>query len=773
MKHPMPTALVLALSLAHAVPAAAQTATSTPAPLPADTARTEATATATATTTSTGGERSELERVTVSVGRGQLRSVQSLTQAEFDNALAGSSPLATVARLPGVNFQSADGLGNYEWSTRFTVRGFSQNQLGFTLDDVPLGDMSYGNFNGLHISRAIASENVGRASLSQGAGALEAASSSNLGGTLQFYSSDPLERFGFRASQTIGSDSAARTFLRVDSGRSSLGEFAISHADQDADKWKGHGQQKQEQWNLKWVKAIGDSRLSAFVNTSRRKEVDYQDLSLDLIKRRGDTLDNFYPDFAAAVNAANTLCGANGSAYVAACDDQYYAGAGLRNDDLAGATADLRLAGNITWKTTAYYHRNKGMGLWFTPYQASPDGTPISVRTTEYGIHRWGVVSNAEFDLGDHLVKAGVWFEDNDFDQARRFYAASPSTSVYRFPSNPFLTQWQYAFNTKTSQFSLSDTWSLSKDLTVGAGFKALKVKIDGQREVGNDMPSGSITAEKGFLPQLGINYRLSANNELYGTIARNMRAYQGAATGTSPFATSAAGFDAIKGSLKPETSDTLEAGWRTSGRGYEGSVSAYLVNFKDRLLSVQQGSGIQGNPVVLSNVGDVRATGIEGAISFRIASALTWYNSVSLSKSTYRDDVVTGAGATQVVVPTRGKRVADAPDTMLKSQLGYDDGALFGTIGVDYMSKRYYSYTNDASVPDRTLVNVSAGYKMKNVPMLRELSLQASVSNVFDKHYISTIGSNGFTNSDPTGTYATLLPGAPRQFSLTLTGKF
>ncbi|WP_423596046.1 TonB-dependent receptor [Roseateles sp. MS654] len=753
----MPTALVLALGLAHAIPAAAQSATSASS---ADGSRTEAAA---------NGERSELERVTVSVGRGQLRSVQSLSQAEFDNALAGSSPLATVSRLPGVNFQSADGLGNYEWSTRFTVRGFSQNQLGFTLDDVPLGDMSYGNFNGLHISRAIASENVGRASLSQGAGALEAASSSNLGGTLQFYSSDPLERFGLRASQTVGSDSARRTFLRVDSGRSALGEFFISYADQDADKWKGHGQQKQAQWNLKWVKAIGDSRLSAFVNTSRRKEVDYQDLSLDLIKRRGDTLDNFYPDFAGAVNAANTLCGANGSTYVAACDDQYYAGAGLRNDDLAGATADLRLAQGITWKTTAYYHRNEGMGLWFTPYRASPDGTPISVRTTEYGIHRWGVVSNAEFDLGDHLVKAGVWFEDNDFDQARRFYAASPSTSVYRFPSNPFLTQWQYAFNTKTSQFSLSDTWSLSRNLTVGAGFKALKVKIDGQLEAGSDMPSGSITAEKGFLPQLGINYRLSANNELYGTIARNMRAYQGAATGTSPFATSAAGFNAIKDKLKPETSDTVEAGWRTSGRGYEGSVSAYLVNFKDRLLSVQQGTGIQGNPVVLSNVGDVRATGIEGAISFRLASALTWYNSVSLSKSTYRDDVVSGT----TTVAIRGKRVADAPDTMIKSQLGYDDGALFGTIGVDYMSKRYYSYTNDASVPDRTLVNLSAGYKMKNVSMLRELSLQASVTNLFDKHYISTIGSNGFTNSDPNGTYATLLPGAPRQFYVTLTGRF
>ncbi|WP_431259469.1 TonB-dependent receptor [Roseateles chitinivorans] len=761
MKHPMPTALVLALSLAYVFPAAAQST---------DAARSADTGAATSSSSSSErSERSELERVTVSVGRGQLRSVQSLSQTEFDNALAGSSPLATVARLPGVNFQSADGLGNYEWSTRFTVRGFSQNQLGFTLDDVPLGDMSYGNFNGLHISRAISSENVGRASLSQGAGALEAASSSNLGGTLQFYSSDPLDKFGFRVSQTLGSDSATRTFLRVDSGRTVLGDFYVSYTNQDADKWKGDGKQKQEQWNLKWTKAIGDSRLSAFVNTSRRKEVDYQDLSLDLIKRKGDKLDNFYPDWNAAVNAANTLCGNKGTTYVAACDDQYYAGAGLRNDELAGVSADLRLAPGVTWKTTAYYHHNKGIGLWFTPYVASPDATPISVRSTEYDLHRGGVVSNAEFELGDHLIKAGVWFEDNDFDQARRYYAASSSFDVYRFPSNPFRTDWQMAFNTKTTQLSVSDTWSVTKDLTVGAGFKSLNVKLDAERTAGGTLPSGSIKADKGFLPQLGINYRLSANNELYGTVARNMRAYQGSATGIAPFATDVAGFAEIKGKLKPETSDTFEAGWRTSGRGYEGSVSAYLVNFKDRLLGVQPGSGIQGAALILANVGDVRATGLEAALSFRLAPTLSWYNSVSLSKSTYRDDVVINGALTA----TRGKRVADAPDTMVKSQLTYDDGALFGTLGVDYMSKRYYSYTNDASVPDRTLVNLSAGYKLKNVSMLREVSLQGSVNNLFDKHYISTIGSNGFVNSDPTGSAATLLPGAPRQFYVTLTGKF
>lgn len=37
---------------------------------------------------------------------------------------------------------------------------------------------------------------------------------------------------------------------------------------------------------------------------------------------------------------------------------------------------------------------------------------------------------------------------------------------------------------------------------------------------------------------------------------------------------------------------------------------------------------------------------------------------------------------------------------------------------------------------------------------------------NLFDKGYISSIGTTGFENSDPSGTYQTLQTGAPRQVS-------
>jgi iron complex outermembrane receptor protein len=177
--------------------------------------------------------------------------------------------------------------------------------MGFTLDNVPLGDMSYGNNNGLHISRAISSENIGRVTLSQGAGAVGTASTSNLGGTVQFFSSAPTDEFGITGSQTIGSDKTYRTFARVDTGLLSSGTKAyLSVTRQRAEKWKGAGAQDQDIFNSKLVQKLGNSKLTAFFNYSDRKEVDYQDLSVEMANRLGYDWDNYAPDWQRAINAA-------------------------------------------------------------------------------------------------------------------------------------------------------------------------------------------------------------------------------------------------------------------------------------------------------------------------------------------------------------------------------------------------------------------------------------------------------------------------------------
>ena len=748
------SALATAAALACAATAQAQTVAAIAAPAAAASAS------------------GDTQTVTIAQGRGQVRSVLGLDAKEFTEAPAGTSPLVTVSRLPGVNFQSADPLGNYEWSTRFTVRSFSQNQLGFTLDNVPLGDMSYGNFNGLHISRAISSENVGHASLSQGSGSLDTASSSNLGGTIQFYSRAPEDKFGLDVRETLGSDAEHRSYARVDTGDSVFGRISLSFTDQDAEKWKGEGHQRQQQFNLGYLATWGTSRLSAFVNTSKRREIDYQDMSKEMIGRLGYKWDNFFPNTAAAVNAANTLCGNNGTTYVTQCDDAYYAGSGLRDDTLMGSTFETRAWDKLHMALTLYGHTNKGEGLWYTPYVPSPNGVNVSVRTTEYNISRSGEIANFDYELfSANTLKFGLWHEDNNFNQARRFYAVASATSFpspYNFLSNPFFTQWQDTFKTTTNQYWLSDDWDVTDALTVTAGFKGLHVTTDGTAQIGT-MPSGTIESKKNFLPQVGANFKLSNTDELFASYSKNMRAFQASATGTSPFATTVAGFNAIKSSLKPETSDDFEAGWRTHHQLYEATLAAYLVNFHDRLLAVQQGAGIVGNPAVLSNVGGVRSYGLEASLSFRLMPGLSWTNSLSEGRSTYQDNVVSN----NVPVDIKGKHVVDAPDTMLKSILGYDDGSLFGDIGADYMSKRYYSYTNDASVASRLLMNLSAGYRFPRFAMVKQSSIQLNVTNLTDRKYISTLGSNGFVNSDPSGTAQTLLPGAPREFTVTFAAKF
>src|SRR5471032_460045 len=416
-------------------------------------------------------------------GQGQSRQVQNITRADLQKAIPGTSPLLTLEKLPGVSFQSADPFGAYEWSTRFSIRGFNQNQLGFTLDGVQLGDMSYGNNNGLHISRAISSENIGRVAVSQGAGALSTASTSNLGGTVQFYTLDPSDTMGVTASQTLGSDSTSRTFVRVDSGLLSTGtKFYLSGTRMRADKWKGDGPQDQDQFNSKIVHTFGDNKLSAFYNYSNRSEVDYQDLSLYMVKRLGYKWDNYAPDWQRAVNAAKGIF----TGGVNSMDDAYYLGRGLRKDNLGGLSLDLQLTPAAVLKTTIYHHDNKGQGHWYTPYTPSSATVPISIRTTEYSIGRDGVTSDLTWDLANHTINAGFWGERSLHTLTRNFYAVTDGTYQDHFLSNPTSTGFQQDFTTTTRQFYLQDTVSLLNDkLSINFGFKTPKVAIDAVSLVG------------------------------------------------------------------------------------------------------------------------------------------------------------------------------------------------------------------------------------------------------------------------------------------------
>lgn len=413
------------------------------------------------------------------------RSATAIPQSEIQKILPGVSPLKAIQTLPGVLYITADPWGNNEQNAQIFIHGFAGNQLGYTMDGVPLGDQSYGNYNGLSPQRAVISENVGRVVVATGAGDLATASNSNLGGTVETFSSDPLSEFGIRAAQTLGSYSTSRTFVRIDSGEFGGGNSAyVSGARQRARAWDFDGIQSGWQANAKFVSDGDDGKFTLYFDYNDMKQPN-EDATVFFKPSAGGTATPvqlytpytkpfFYPDFNGYRTTYLTALGnspaAQGSNY-----RNYYSDA-QRTDYLAYARYDARLSDKITWSNTAYYHHNDGAGVVAGPLGqsittaqpyldpnyanlptncrfggnangvrpaacvaltdaqataagnalvAATGGSGLITRTTEYRIDRGGIITALNIDLESHKIELGGWFEQNSTTQWRRWYAVN------------------------------------------------------------------------------------------------------------------------------------------------------------------------------------------------------------------------------------------------------------------------------------------------------------------------------------------------------------
>ena len=746
---------------------------------------------------------------------GEFRVEQEMQAPTLIEEAPGTSPIESIAQLPSVNFQAADPYGSYEWAVRISVRGFNQNQLGFTLDDMPLGDMSYGNWNGLHISRAIMDENVGRIVMSQGTGALETASTSNLGGTIQFYSADPNDKRSYSANQSFGSFNAYRTVARFESGLlPSHTKFYLTGAYNLANKWRGHGDIGQNYWQLngKLVHYVGNSGvLSVFADLGDRREVDYQDVNKVWVQKLGYNWDN-WGNWAQSVQAAWACDGVGNypapvntlAANEDPCDAGYYGGAGLRKDVFGGISYKQAINAHLTWKITGYGHRNDGRGLWFTPYlptyqniyNPSPATivSPISLRTSEYAISRGGMLTSLAYETGKNKLEGGFWFEGERWNLARRFYATSatsPLHSLYDFPTNPFYTQWEYVFDSTVYHFHLQDQFKLNDKVAFSAGFKTMENTTNGQLSpsfksgqafVPGAYAQGSLTSGKPILPQFGVNIKLDKANEIFADASYNVRAYVpgGYGYGTSPWGTTQAGFAALTSTLKPETSWTEEGGFRSTTQHAAIQASFFHVNFANRLLAFQQGAGIAGNASILTNAGGVTTNGVDGSVNLRITPEFSLYNAATWNKSTYDKNVTKADGsclyndASGACLSIKDKITVDSPKVLYKTGVDWNKSGAFAHFGADYMSTRYFTYTNDGSVDGRFLTEIGAGYKREELGAFKEMKAQFNVYNLLNERYYGPIGTNGFSGSDPLSVANnTLQVGSPRALMGTLSVRF
>ena len=125
-------------------------------------------------------------------------------------------------------------------------------------------------------------------------------------------------------------------------------------------------------------------------------------------------------------------------------------------------------------------------------------------------------------------------------------------------------------------------------------------------------------------------------------------------------------------------------------------------------------------------------------------------------------------------MIPTGGKITVDSPEVLYKNELSYRRGAFEAHVDSDTLTKRYFTYTNDNSVPARSIANMGTSYHKDEVGMFDQLRLQFNIFNLFGNKYYDTIGTNGFVASDPTSVNNnTLQVGFPRAFTGTLSARF
>ncbi|MFT8420123.1 MAG: TonB-dependent receptor [Gluconacetobacter sp.] len=736
-----------------------------------------------------------MSEMITTVGKGQARSVSTLLRSNLDVLPPGVSVQKALNILPGVSAQSMDALGINEQSMTLQVRGYSTTHLGYTLDGMPLGDGAYNNYNGLSINRALISDNLGHADLATGIAGLGIASTSNLGGAVTYMTSKPRRKMGFTVNQSFGSEDGKRTFARFDTGEHAgfSAYFSGQYGEQNlfvhqrADNGSTVGQ-----FNGKVVYQFHNGSITAYGDVSRTNQADTPYLSQNMLSRLGWDWGGYAPDWQSYLDRA--YCSVSKPKAPTKCvpskapetlsDVTYTNGQILRDDNLFYVAGDYNITRTLSAHLQVYHHTDMGAGNnWITGWSTqgtatTADDLPVQIRDTRYTIDRTGVLGNLNWVVGFNHLQAGFWVEDNTSSAARYIWTnvTGPFSLAQYLQGQPDLAQWVQKTTWQTRQFYVQDSAKFFNDaLTIDFGFKGSYSRSDAQAERGiaktappasSQFASGTLTAKDYFMPQVGLHYQIAPRHEMFASYSENMAMFQGGFK-LGPQSVSQAVWDAQGKTLKPETSRSVEGGYRYVSGSLQASVTGYWTKFDNRLLQYnpcptnqQQNAGC-GNS--FHNAGSVTSRGAELGVLWQPLKWLSWYNSASFNRTTYDNDL-NWCTTTCMLYRTAGRQQVDTPEKMAASMLTARWNGFWASIQGKYTSRRYYTYTNDASFGGYGTVDLGLGYDFNSIGFMRGAKLALNITNLTDKRYASNFDNSVFAPSDKSGTIQVFHASAPRQ---------
>lgn len=690
------------------------------------------------------------------------KSRSTLTREAMNKQTATANAVDRLKYTPGLNISSEDATGLSGF--RFTLRGLNSDQVGMSVDGMPINDS--GNY-ALYSNLLGDPENIDQISVVQGASDADGPHIGSSGGNITLTTIRPTKETGAFVKQTAGSNGTYKTFARLNTGEWNGLSNWLSASHTEGQMWRGHGAVRADkvEWNSFFDAGDGNT-ANLILKYHEQDNNSYSQLTKSEFTQYGRKYDP---------NPNPPALGSNGkiSKYYELAQNPFKTFTGVLN-------TQFRLRDDMSLSVIPYYYWGDGSGVGSTAYSLNRgtssngvydlgnlptassyanDGlsyTGVYYRPSRTQTWRPGITTKLNWDLGDHSLQFGYWYERARQRQTQPFIALKSSgkpESVWSDSdetrdANGNIIQGRDRYTvTPAHKVWVQDTWYMNPDWTLNAGVAYMDVDRKGTNHGSlTELPEKRHQNYSKVLPTFGIGYRFDEQNQFFYNLTRNMRIPYNYVL-----------YDQGEGSinLNPETSWSNELGWRYTQEDMALSATLFYLKFKDRQVSSRDENGDYAD----INAGDVDNMGLELEWSGLLPHNFNYYTSYTYTRAKQKDDVTAYNNGVAVELPTSGKQFANVPKNMLAANIGYDDGRYYGTFGAKYTSKLYGDLTNDESIPGRTIFNLGAGiYLPVDKHIVKDATLRLNVDNLFDKKYLDGVYTyktnaasySGYRDGDP-----------------------
>ncbi len=580
----------------------------------------------------------------------------------------------------------------------------------FLQDGIPVQSSGFFNHNGLAYTNFTS---AGSAEVLKGAGTALYGSDA-IAATINVLSNDPSLIDGHKVKADIGSDGFQKIGAAGGFGKGSDSTLGYEFSFSESDGWRNHTRSERDELGLTHFTRLNESNSLKTVFTMNRSEAEMAGALIGL-----DELEN---NTTSVGNVQSALDSGNLS------PDEI-----KRKFDFTRLSSEwTRFIGDDMEISTIGYlrsNRNRYVATWepnlpSNDTQADSLGVMFKLDLDRDSI-RWTFGADLE------LTEANTAYQQLFDFTPTRFGSPVPTGDIYNYDVDYFaLSPYLRA------EIDLTDQWQLGAGLRYDRNeFDYTNNLADGQYATSTysrPADTNDPTFDK-FSPKLSLTYRIDDSQSAYARYADGFRIPQ--ATTLYSLRT-----DNISFTLEPETTNTIEFGYKLSGTSHAFEAALYLMSIDDSIVRRENANRER----YYVNAGETEHKGVELSWLNRINDSFKTRIAYSYSEHNYVNDPVYG-----------NNEQAAAPNDTANLRLIYTPQSIAGLetlLEIEYVGKYWLDDDNTGSYKGYTIAHLKASYEAS-----KQLKLTAKVVNLADEVYAEdasfAFGTERYT------------PGTPRQF--------